>query len=104
MTDQELQYIIDFPDEKGNVIISAKSLESLVAERESYKKDVKDVIRTVRRLLTQLGILTPDGEIRFKVSALVRSMSKALFNADAMEKDFNYLGDMGPIIERYNDV
>lgn len=89
------------PDKDGNVTVKLETLKTLVAERESYKKDIDFIVSIIKRLLTQLGILTPDGEIRFKVSALVRAMSKALLNSGATEKEFSYLGEVGGIIERY---
>ena len=103
MNSEDLAKIEKTINKKGEVLINLSDLKKLVDEREDFKNDVGLIVGLIRRLLTQLGILTPEGEIQFKVSRLVRAMSSALLNSGAAEKEFSYLGDLGGIILKYGN-
>lgn len=91
-------------DGEGNVKIDFEFLKQLVNERAIYKIDIEFTVKNIKRLLTQLGILTPDGELDFKFSRLVKSVNKILWSPDAAQKEFNYLGSLGDVITRYKDA
>ncbi len=89
---------------EGEVLIDLKTLETLVDERDGYKKDITDIVSKIRRLLTQLGILMPDGTIQFKISKLVKGVTGALLNTSAAEEQFSYLADLAEPIIKYSET
>ena len=89
------------PDKNGNVFINLETLKSIVDKGNEHKADVALIVSLIRKLLTQIGILTPEGEIKFKVSRLVRSLTGVLLNTGSMEKDFAYLEELGPLVMKH---
>lgn len=79
-----------------------QQLESLQEQNQEHKKDIEITVTYIARLLTDLGLLTPDFKFQFSMRTLTRSVMPIITNPSRAEEKFSYLGDLRHIIEKYS--
>lgn len=83
------------------IALLREQVEQLAQENSQYKHDIETTVGYIARLLTDLGLLTPDFQFQFSMKALTRSVMPLITNSAATATKFAYMADLRHIIERY---
>ena len=87
--------------EHNTITIPLEDYEQLKKERDQYKADINLTASNISKLLKDLGIISPDGELQFSFGSLTRTLQGVLFNPKKAETKFSYLSELAPIIKNY---
>lgn len=74
----------------------------LEMENKEHKQDIETTVSYIARLLTDLGLITPEFQFQFSMRQLTRSVLPILTSPAKAEQKFAYLADLRHIIEKYS--
>jgi len=87
--------------DKTDMQILSEHIERLEQKNQQQKQDIEKTVSYIARLLTDLGLLTPDFEFQFSMKKLTRSVLPIITNPGSAQERFSYLADLREIIEKY---
>lgn len=89
--------------EHNDIRLLTEQLEKLQQQNQEHKQDIEMTVTYIARLLTDMGLLTPDFKFQFSMKTLSRSILPLITSPDKAEKKFGYLADLRGIIEKYGN-
>lgn len=79
-------------------------INQLQTESTEYREDIETTVTYIARLLTDLGLLSPDLKFQFSMKQLTRNVLPIITNPSSAEKKFAYLADLRGIVEKYGST
>lgn len=81
--------------------IDVKHYEAVVKQRDEYQADIVFTAQMISRLLLDIGLFNDEMELQ-PISRVLRKLPGMLINQSSLVKKFEYLGELGGIIEKYS--
>lgn len=88
-------------DNNQEMKLLTEHIERLEKQSREQKEDIQKTVSYIARLLTDLGLLTPDFQFQFSMKKLTRNVLPIITNPGSAEAKFAYLADLRGIIEKY---
>ena len=74
----------------------------LQEENEAMKADIKLMALTIKKTLTELGFITPTGEVKFDSRSIGKIIPLAI--SGKLSENLSSIGDLVPLFDKYKHL